>query len=185
MGSICECFFQPFYLFFSADDTVQWRFYTFFALFTLELVLLTRNNAVFVPAAFLPDWLASLFGLENYYLLPFQVLSLARSASVTLNIFLSQLAPPAKPTPPSSASGAGLKPKTQRQLLNLAQLSHAHKVETTRLLQTNLAPFRGDKGNVMKLRSGMRNGLIMRSVKDDPEVKQAIENAKERRNNVA
>ncbi|KAK2738920.1 hypothetical protein FQN55_009690 [Onygenales sp. PD_40] len=164
-----------------------WRFYTFFALLTLELSLLTHPNGIFMPSAHLPGWLCSLLKLDSFYLLPFQTLSLARSASLTLNIFISQLTPPddssSASKTPATANG-GLKPQTQAQLVQLTHLARANDAEVTRLLQLGLAPFKGDKESVAKLRRGMREGLVLGSVRDSKEVKEAVERVMERRRGV-
>ncbi|KKZ67730.1 hypothetical protein EMCG_06597 [[Emmonsia] crescens] len=161
-----------------------WRFYTFFALLTLELALLTHQNGTFIPAAHLPPWLSTLLHLDTFYLLPFQTLTLARNASMTLNIFISQLTPPDSSSTSSAktAAGAGgLTPQTQAQLTQLTHLARANDAEATRLLQLGLAPFKGDKESVGKLRRGMKEGLILGSVRDAPEVKEAVRMVLERR----
>ncbi|OJD17642.1 hypothetical protein AJ78_02292 [Emergomyces pasteurianus Ep9510] len=160
-----------------------WRFYTFFTLLTLELALLTHQNGTFMPGAHLPPWLSVLLHLDKFYLLPFQTLTLARNASMTLNIFISQLTPPAasSSTSKSDPGGGGLTPQTQAQLTQLTQLARANDAEATRLLQLGLAPFKGDKKSVEKLRRGMKQGLILGSVRDAPEVQEAVKTVLERR----
>ncbi|KLJ07350.1 hypothetical protein EMPG_17173, partial [Blastomyces silverae] len=114
-----------------------WRFYTFFALLTLELALLTHQNGTFMPASYLPGWLSTLLNLDNFYLLPFQTLTLARNASMTLNIFISQLTPPDSSSSSSSSSSAavssngGLTSQTQAQLTQLMHLARANEAEAT------------------------------------------------------
>ncbi|KAK2796832.1 hypothetical protein FQN50_009393 [Emmonsiellopsis sp. PD_5] len=171
----------------NARGKKQWRFYTFFALLTLELSLLTHPNGIFMPSAHLPGWLCSLLKLDTFYLLPFQTLALARSASLTLNIFISQLTPPGDSSSGSKTSATGnggLTPQTQAQLVQLTHLARANDAEVTRLLQLGLAPFKGDEESVAKLRRGMREGLVLGSVRDSKEVKEAVERVKERRRGV-
>ncbi|EEQ86754.2 hypothetical protein RJZ56_004089 [Blastomyces dermatitidis] len=165
-----------------------WRFYIFFALLTLELALLTHKNGTFMPASYLPPWLSTLLHLDIFYLLPFQTLTLARNASMTLNIFISQLTPPdsssSSATSSSSAAAAssngGLTAQTQTQLTQLMHLAQVNEAEATRLLQLGLAPFKGDKESVGKLRRGMKEGLVLGSVRDAPEVKEAVRVVMER-----
>ncbi|WEW59844.1 hypothetical protein PRK78_005325 [Emydomyces testavorans] len=152
-----------------------WRFYTLFALFTLELTLLTHHNGVFMPSAYLPTWLSKLLGLDAFYLLPFQTLSLARTASVTLNIFISQIAPPQDPSSTNSSS-ATLTPQAQQKLMQVAQLSRAHDMEATKLLQLNYIPFKGQRDLVSRLRKGMKTSLVMGTVQDSMEVEEAVAN---------
>ena len=165
------------------DDSInhQWRFYTFFALFTLEVLLLTHPNGIFMPASYLPAWLSGLLHIDSFYLLPFQILTLARRASVTLNIFISQLTPPGQSSNSSASATPALNPQTQHQLTQLAHLARANDMEVTRLLQLGLAPFKGDAVMVGTLRRGMKEGLVLGSVRDSPEVKEAVKLVLERR----
>jgi hypothetical protein len=134
-----------------------------------------------MPASYLPPWLTGLLGVESFYLLPFQILSLARRASVTLNIFISQLMPPGQASNSSASPAQSLAPQTQHQLTQLAQLARANDMEVTRLLQLGLAPFKGDKEMVRTLRRGMKEGLVLGSVRDSPEVKEAVKLVLQRR----
>ena len=54
-------------------------------------------------------------------------------------------------------------------------------MEVTRLLQLGLAPFKGDAVMVGTLRRGMKEGLVLGSVRDSPEVKEAVKRVLERR----
>ncbi|KAI1978515.1 hypothetical protein LOZ51_000252 [Ophidiomyces ophidiicola] len=154
-----------------------WRFYILIALFTLELSLLTHHHGVFMPFTYLPDRLSKILGLDTFYLLPFQLLSVARTMSVTVNIFISQLAPPQEP---SSKPSTTLSPQTQQKLMQLAQLSHAHDMEATKLLQFNYRPFKGQKGHVSRLRKGMKTSLVMGTVQDSTDVENAVKSVVER-----
>ncbi|KAL2009336.1 hypothetical protein VTN00DRAFT_7530 [Thermoascus crustaceus] len=159
-----------------------WRFYTFAALITLELALITHPLALFMPAAYLPEWLRSLFGISTgFYLLPFQILTLARRASVTLHIFISQVTPPEVAKSSSSSAGQPLSPQTIQRLGQVVQLARATDVESTRLLQVGFAPYRGDKESVALLRRGMKEGLVLGSVRNSPEVREAVRQVQERR----
>lgn len=157
----------------------KWRFYVFFALFTLELSLLTHPNGTFIPSSHIPAWLTNLLRLNTFYLLPFQLLSLARTASLTTNIFISQLTPPGKSTKqPSDFSDMTIKPQMQQQLAQIAQLSRAHSFEISRLLRLEFAPFEGDKKSTERLRKCMKKRLEIESIQKDPEVKDVINNLK-------
>lgn len=135
-----------------------------------------------MPASFLPPGFRSLLGISvdqpGLYLLPFQILTLARRASVTLHIFISQISPP---EPKASSASAGLKPRTVQQLGQLQQLSRVTDAEATRLLQLGFAPYRGDKESVAALRRGMKEGLVLGAVRQSPEVKEAIQQVIEKR----
>lgn len=160
----------------------QWRFFTFAALITLEAALITRPKALFMPGFYIPPAIRSLLGISpTFYLLPFQILTLAQRASVTLHIFISQLTPPEVSKGSSSAPGERIHPQTMQRLAQLAQLSRATDGEATRLLQLGLAPFRGDREGIATLRKGMKEGLVLSSVRASPEVQQAIAQVMERK----
>ncbi|RAL08645.1 J domain-containing protein [Aspergillus homomorphus CBS 101889] len=155
-----------------------WRFFTFAALMILELALLTHPGALFFPASYLPDAVQELFGISSknsgFYLLPFQILTLAQRASVTLHIFISQLTPPEIGRRAASGTGEQLHPQTMQRLGQLLQLSRATDGEATQLLQLGFAPFKGDHEGVAALRKGMKEGLVLSSVRASPGVQQAV-----------
>lgn len=132
-----------------------------------------------MPASYLPAWLSSLLRLETFHLLPFQTLSLARSISMSMNVFISLLAP-SSASEPSSSKGE-LKPQTQRQIAQLLQLSQSNDMETTDMLRLELAAFKGDKESVDRLRKGMKEGIVMTSVKASPQVQEAVKSVGERK----
>lgn len=175
---MCACFFHLFEEPVTVADLLnkflQWRFYTFFALITLELFLITHPRALFVPDALLPEGLRNLLHISvdqpSFYLLPFQISALARRVSVTLHIFISQIAP----TGASKTSMEQLSPQTVQCLGQLMQLARATDAEATRLVQLGFAPFRGDRQSVNALRKGMKEGLVLSSVKASPEVQRAV-----------
>ncbi|GKZ38893.1 hypothetical protein AbraIFM66950_011442 [Aspergillus brasiliensis] len=155
-----------------------WRYFTFAALVTLESILLTRPAALILPWSYIPTGLQGLLGFSSkgpeFYLLPFQILTLAQRASVTLHIFISQVTPPEISKRSSSAPGDRLSPQTMQKLGQLAQLSRATDGEATRLLQLGFAPFKGDREGVTALRKGMKEALVLGSVRASPGVQQAV-----------
>ncbi|KAJ5558067.1 Heat shock protein DnaJ N-terminal [Penicillium sp. DV-2018c] len=157
-----------------------WRFFTFGAMLTLELGLITHPQAVFMPTAYLPAALQALLPQNSFYLLPFQILTLARRASILLHIFISQAAPPSAKAS-DNGKGDKISPKTMESLGQLVHLTRATDVEATRLLQLGLAPFRGDRESVSTLRRGMKEGLILGGVRSSPEVQRAVAHVVERR----
>ncbi|KAL4897442.1 hypothetical protein BDV59DRAFT_167741 [Aspergillus ambiguus] len=162
-----------------------WRFFTFAALLTLELALVTHPRALFFPASYLPPGLRAWLGISmqsSFYLLPFQMLTLARRFSVTLHIFISQLTPPGMGNVAAAgAPGERLRPQTMQQLGQLVQLARTTDGEATRLLQLGLAPFRGDREGTAMLRKGMKEGLVLSSVRASGEVQQAVAEVQARR----
>ncbi|PWY77109.1 membrane associated DnaJ chaperone [Aspergillus heteromorphus CBS 117.55] len=155
-----------------------WRYFTFAALMVLESILLTRPAALFIPGSFVSPWLQGLFGISEqnpgFYLLPFQILTLAQRASVTMHIFISQVTPPEIAKRVSSQAQDQIHPQTVQKLNQIAQLSRATDGETTRLMQLGFAPFKGDREGVAALRKGMKEALVLGSVRSSPEVQKAV-----------
>lgn len=142
--------------------------------------MITRPQAVFMPVAYLPAALRAWLPQQSFYLLPFQILTLARRASIMLHIFISQVAPPTAKAAPSG-NGEKISPQTVQQFGKLVQLSRAVDDEATRMMQLGQAPFRGDRESVSTLRRGMKEGLILAGVRSSPEVQRAVAQVVERR----
>ncbi|KAJ5782127.1 Heat shock protein DnaJ N-terminal [Penicillium paradoxum] len=155
-----------------------WRLFTFGAMLTLELGVITHPQAVFMPIAYLPAALQAWLPKHSYYLLPFQILTLARRASIILHIFILQSAPPSSN---EKGSGDKISPQTMQRVGQLVQLTRTTDLEATRMLQLGLAPFRGDRESASSLRRGMREGLILGGVRSSPEVQRAVAQVVERR----
>ena len=147
---------------------------------TLELTMITHPQAVFMPTAYLPDTVSAWLPKDSFYLLPFQILTLARRALITLHIFISQVAPPAERTN-VTAGGDNIPAATVQKLGQLVAATRATDFEASRMLQLGLAPFRGDRQSVSALRRGMQEGLILGGVRTSPEVQRAVVQVTERR----
>lgn len=153
-----------------------WRYLAVLSIIFLELYFLTHiwePSALSVRVAraahaLLPDILPP-------HLLPFQLLALARRMSMSLNIFISQLAPPA------ARSKAEQDRHMQQHISHLNQVAMRTDAEASGLLSLGLAPFRGDKDKVEVLRRGMKEGIIMSAVRNSPEVKDAVRKVIERK----
>lgn len=97
-----------------------------------------------------------------------------------MHIFISQVSPSKGNEPSSSGPGDRLHPQTVQRLGQLVQTSRAVDLEATRLLQMGVFPFRGDREAVGSLRKGMREGLVLSSVRNSPGVQQAVGEVLER-----
>ena len=153
-----------------------WRYFAVAVMAFLELFFLTHT---WQPPAYMLSLGATvqstLPDLVPPHLLPFQILSIARRLSMSLNIFISQLAPP------SARSKAVQDQQTQQQIAHVAQAAGRVDAEAASLLQLGLSPFNGDRDHAKKLRDGMTESLMMGSVRSSPEVRQAVQRAVERR----
>ena len=144
---------------------------------SVELFVITHPQAVFMPGAYLPATLQSWIPGATRYLLPFQILTLARRASITIHIFISQIGPRIDPV---NGTSDKLPQQTMQKLGQVVQLSRAADAEATRTLQMGLVPFRGDREIVSTLRRGMKEGLILAGVRSSPEVQRAVVQVTER-----
>ena len=144
---------------------------------TLEVALITHPQAVFMPLTYLPASIRGWLPDNSFYLLPFQILTVARRASINLHIFISQVAPSSSPP----VSGDQIAPQTLKRVSQLLDITRATGVEATRLHQLSLAPFRGDPASVNALRRGMKEGLILGGVRASPEVQRAVTQVLKRR----
>lgn len=140
-----------------------------------------------MPTLYIPAPVRELLGIvtddkSRFYLLPFQILTMARQVSITLHIFISQLTPPDLTKKPSSTSTPGdkLSTQTMQRLAQLLHLTRATDAEASRLLQMGYAPFHGDKNATAALRKGMKEGLVVSSVRACPEVQGAVHAAVQR-----
>lgn len=94
---------------------------------------------------------------------------------MSLNIFISQLAPP-------MARNPALKDlQMQQQVAHLAQTASRLDTESARLLQLGLSPFRGDAEKSEMLRTGMKESLLSSALRNNPEVREAVQRVLDRR----
>jgi hypothetical protein len=140
----------------------------------------TRPFSFVIPLDYLPTILQPA-KMSAFYLLPFQIISLGRRVSITVHIFISQLTPLYVSRTAAANGAAALGSQTMQRLGQLAQLSRITDVEASRLLELSLSPFRGDRESVTTLRRGMKEGLVVGSVRNAPEVQEAVAQVRRRR----
>lgn len=153
-----------------------WRYFAIATMAFLELYFLTHTweppKLVLLWASLAQNAAPQLFPPQ---LLPFQILELARRMSMSLNIFISQLAPPLQ----RSAALGDL--QSQQQIVHLSQIVNRVDGESASLLQSGLVPFRGASEHTEVLRSGMRDSLVTGALRNHPEVRDAVGRASARR----
>ena len=154
-----------------------WRYLTFAALFVLEIHTLTRPYFSPVLTKIFNPALSAVSGHPP--LLPFQLLILARKATFTLFIALSQLGN-LFPQPPTSSS-SGFSALDQQQLVRLEGIAKANEAEVGRLLGMDMAPFAGDEQGTKELRGRVREWLVNNTIRNDPEVRDAVSRAMAKR----
>ena len=157
---------------------VFWRYLAVAVMGFLELYFLTHEfdlpPQVVLLGAYIRNATPSLL---PDHLLPFQVLTIARRLSMSLNIFISQLAPP------SVQGKSAQDQQTQQQLAHLSQVASRIDAEATSLLQLGMSPFKGDAEKTRALRDGMTESLMMGAVRNNPEVREAVRQVIARREN--
>lgn len=147
-----------------------WRYLTLISLLVLEYHTITRPYFSPILTKIFNPVLGAL--TAHAPLLPFQLIILARKATFTLFIALSQLGN-LFPQPPSTSSG-NTSQLDQQQLLRLENIAQVNDVEVSRLLTMDLAPFAGDEPGTKDLRERMREWLVNNTIRSDPEVRDAM-----------
>lgn len=155
-----------------------WRYFAVACMAFLELYFLTHTweppkLAMFWASTaqrLLPDLLPS-------HMLPFQILAVARRMSMSINIFISQLAPP------SARNSVSQDLQTHQQISLLSQMAGGLDAESGGLLQLGMSPFKGDAEKSETLRSGMKESLLVGTLRKHPEVKAAVQRVLDRRRN--
>lgn len=106
-------------------------------------------------------------------LLQFQFLSLARTFLFTSFIGFTQLAPMLQ------IQDDAVQPNEvgPQQLARMEQLARGQEVEATRLVGFNVAPFAEDRSALMELGDRIREWLVQNTVRADPLVREAVEDA--------
>lgn len=156
-----------------------WRYFAVACMAFLELYFLTHSweppRLVFLWASLARKSFPQLF---PPHLLPFQMLGLARRLLMSLNIFISQLAPP------SARDQAAKDLQTTQQVAHLSQVASRLDSESGSLLQLGLSPFKGHQEKTEILKSGMKDSLLTGALRKNPEVREAVRRALARRRGV-
>lgn len=151
-----------------------WRYVAMAALGCVEM------GTVMAPAT--PGWLewvntvVGLVGREPY--LPFQMLALLRKLGITFFIALSQLGPLLQGPEVAAPEGEAA---TAQQLDRLDVLARTADQEVSRLMGLELTPFLGERSGLRDLRESVKEWLVQNTVRNDPEVKAAVNTVLARR----
>lgn len=186
------------YLFLSKWGS-YWRYLIPSSIVMVELYFLTHSDLElsslippYIPIANVYTLLQSRTKLSQIlppHLLPYQILTILRKLAISMNIFISQLAPPqstAGNTDPSqSSSTAPILTKVNQSLVHLHQIALRTDAESTSLLSLQMAPFKGDEAQIRNLKDGMREGMITGAIRSHPEVKEAVARAVQKQNQEA
>ena len=158
-----------------------WRYLFFAALLLLEMHTVSRPYFPPILTKVINPILDTKI-VGHPPLLPFQLLILARKATVVLFMAFSQLSSLYPPRPlPSSTSTSSASAIELQQLNRLEQSAQTSDAEASRLLQLDMAPFVGDEAGTKELRGRMREWLVNNAIRADPEVRDAVGKALGRR----
>ena len=157
---------------------VFWRYFAVAVMAFLELYFLTHDFELPPQVVMLGTYVRNAApSLLPSHLIPFQILTIARRLSMSLNIFISQLAPP------SARGKTAQDQQTQQQLGYLSQVVGRIDAEATSLLQLGMSPFKGDVEKTRALRDGMTESLMMGAVRNNSEVREAVQQVIARQGN--
>jgi hypothetical protein len=156
---------------------VFWRYYILAALFVAETYIATRPHWPVALTRVLNP-VVSVAGWHPPYL-PFQAVELLRKLSLTFFVAVNQLGPLLRnPREEAAHAGQGV---SDRQLDFLEQMARTTNVEVTRLVDLELTPFAMNPESSKELRAVLKEWLVQNTVRNDPEVKRAIEGVLDRR----
>ncbi|KAA8904568.1 hypothetical protein FN846DRAFT_779565 [Sphaerosporella brunnea] len=142
-----------------------WRYYVFIALATFELTLMSRPYTVLPDIPFVKPLLA------------FEAVELARKIALTSFIALNQLGPSLmKDNPAASATQA-----LEARLGQLVGLAGFVEKEAAMIQHTELLPFEQDAAVMKRVERRVGEWLVENQVRNDPEVRDALGKALQRR----
>lgn len=148
-----------------------WRYVIFAGLVVLEIHIITRPYGnVFLEKIVNPVLERT---LRHPPLLPFQLIQLARKATFTLFIALSQIGG-LLPQPASAVTSSVATPHELQQLTRLEAVAKNTDAEASRLLAMETAPYVGDEPGTKDLSNKVREWLVTNTIRADPEVRDAM-----------
>jgi hypothetical protein len=156
-----------------------WRWLTLVVLCTYEVHGATRPYYP-VLATRIVNPVMKLFGGRGY--LPFQLATMLRKMSVALFIAFNQIGPllMAQQQQPAPQQG------NEEELLkkNIDRLEAIAKVtdeEASRLMRMEMAPFAGNTQVAADMHGKVKDWLVQNTIRNDPEVRDAVGNVLKRR----
>lgn len=153
-----------------------WRYLLMAMLFVIELQVLTRPSFPTILTNAINPFLTATKLRPAF--LPFQLLALLRQLAITFFIALSQLGPLLQGSAPT---GQDVGKVSTEQLDRLDALVRVTDQEIGRLLHLEMMPFAGDQTSTRELRSTLKEWLVHNTVRNDPEVRDAVNRVLDRR----
>ncbi|KAL9028585.1 MAG: hypothetical protein Q9196_003074 [Gyalolechia fulgens] len=154
-----------------------WRYLIFACLALIEYHTLTRPYWSPLLTKILNPLLTTV--TSHPPLLPFQFVALAHKITLTFFIAMGQLSSFFAPrTPPGSSSSSAI---DEQQLQRLEQLAQTTEVETGMVLALEMAPMVGDEAGQDDMKGRVREWLVQNTVRSDPEVRDAMGRAMQKK----
>lgn len=106
--------------------------------------------------------------------LPFQIIVLARKLTITSYIALSQIGPLLAQHLGSDKKAQDDEKALQQGLERLETITRQLDADTVRLMDMEMAPFKGDPAAAANLQGKMREWLVQNTIRADPMVRDAL-----------
>ena len=144
-----------------------WRYFVLGSMFVIELH--TMMEASFPALLQLLNPVLQATGIRSAYL-PIHYLALLRKLAITLFVAFSQLGPLLQAQRGMDEGNSTI----VQQLDRMDALAKATDQEATRLMGLEMMPFVGERSRLQDLRASLREWLVQNTIRNDPEVKNAI-----------
>ncbi|RKF79829.1 putative membrane associated chaperone [Golovinomyces cichoracearum] len=156
-----------------------WRWFAFVSLGLFELRTLSSPYLPPLLTQFLNPILTKYTNHPPF--LPFQLLQLAHKVCVTLYIALSQIGPFFQNAITGNPSELAL----VKKLESLESKSRSIDAEASRSLELEMTPFIRGSNKLESVKEKLKDWLVQNTVKMDPEVRDAVDKAIRRRNQLS
>lgn len=137
---------------------------------------------------FLNPLLQRVTGVMGRYYLPFQAVALMRKVSVTVYIAISQIGPlltadtsNGQLVPKNNGAGGDQEELLKQGLERLEMMSKGLDLDTSRLVELEMAPFAGDQEALSSMRGKIKEWLVQNTIRNDPMVRDALGRGLQRR----
>ncbi|TVY54833.1 Chaperone protein DnaJ [Lachnellula suecica] len=157
-----------------------WRWLTLLCLCVFELHAISRPYFPSIATSLINPLLTTLSAHPPY--LPFQLIALGKKMSVTLYIAFSQIGPLlASQAAANAPAAANPEVALNQQLDRLEATARAADTDATRLMAMDMSPFVGDEAALNGVKGKVRDWLVQNTIRNDPEVRDALGNLLKRR----
>lgn len=154
-------------------DGSYWRYFGLLAVATFELRTVMRPDHPSILTKYMNPFVTA-FDLRPAYL-PFQVVAIAKKASISAAQFLALLMPLYRFDPERSTQATDDTENTQHQQLDrLSTFVVECKKDASRLLELESTPFRDDERAKGDLREALKKYMVQNVVHQEKDVRNAI-----------